>query len=68
MKEKLAEALKKEMEKHHSNEFYITQMESIKLYNILLHNMEEQTKVYSSRVDCQYPDYYGGAYIEKLYQ
>lgn len=60
----MAEALKKEMEKHHSNEFYITQMESIKLYNILLHNMEEQTKVYSSRVDCQYPDYYGGAYID----
>lgn len=48
----------------HSNEFYITQMESIKTYNQLLQSMEMYAMTNSSSADSQYWDYYGGAYID----
>lgn len=53
-----------ELEELCSDEFCITQAESIKVYNQLLQNMRESVSLYSSRIYGEYPDYYGGAYID----
>lgn len=48
----------------HNNEFYINQMDSIRIYNQLLQDMKNETQAYSNYAESIYPSYYGGAYID----
>lgn len=48
------------------NEFYVTQSESIRIYNQLLNSFTAQPNIYAANGETfSYPDYYGGAYINQ---
>ena len=47
----------------HSNEFFVTQAESIEIYNQLLDSFKATNYSDIGETNLIYPDYYGGAYI-----
>lgn len=53
------------MPTEHSNAFYVAQSQSIETYNALLNAFQGEARAYSigEEVTAEYPDYYGGAYI-----
>lgn len=52
----------------HNNDFFVTQLESVQLYNQLLNGFESETKTYAGQNKAarqKYPEYYGESYIDE---